>query len=195
MTKTKEHRVYVALGSNLGHRQAYLQDALAMITAHPDIVVRSVAKVIESAPVGGPVQGPYLNTVACVVTGLSPHVLLEIFLGIEKELSRVRKERFGPRTIDIDILSYDDHVIDEEGLQIPHPRMHLRDFVLGPLREIAPDWQHPQSGESIEHLWQTARTQLKTYRPADNPGNALAKDDEDEASAAGLAQTASAFSV
>lgn len=132
--------VHLALGSNLGDRAANLaaaRDALAQGA----VAIARASSVYETAPWGPGPQGPYLNQVLCGTTRLAPRDLLARLLDIERALGRDRAqaERFGPRVIDLDILLYDDLALDEPALQIPHPRMLERAFVLVPLAEIAPD--------------------------------------------------------
>ncbi len=135
---------YIALGSNLGDRRAHLDAALAELRRRPAIRVGAVSRYWETPPVGGPPdQGPYLNAATALETDLGPQQLLEILLAVERQLGRVRRERFGPRTIDLDLLLYGDAVVDQPGLTVPHPRMHERSFMLGPLVEIAPTVIHP----------------------------------------------------
>lgn len=128
-------RVFLGLGSNLGDRWAYLRDAVASL---PDVV--AVSTVYESDPVGGPGgQGPYLNCVVELDTDLPPRQLLGICHRLESAANRVRAERWGPRTLDIDILMMGEMVVDDPDLQVPHPRMRERPFVLQPLRDLAPE--------------------------------------------------------
>jgi 2-amino-4-hydroxy-6-hydroxymethyldihydropteridine diphosphokinase len=130
---------YIALGSNLGDRLGYLQlgvDALARV---PGVVVRAVSRVYETEPVGGPRQDAYLNAVVAIETDLEPHELLRRCQHVEELAARERKERWGPRTLDVDILLMDGVRCDTEDLTIPHPRMWERGFVLAPLRDVAPD--------------------------------------------------------
>ena len=127
------HRAIVALGSNLGDRAAYLRFGLERLSN-----VVSQSQVFETDPVGGPDnQGPYLNMVAVVDTDLDPFAMLRRLLQIESEAHRVRVERWGPRTLDLDLLFYDDYTIESEELTVPHPRFAERRFVLEPLREVA----------------------------------------------------------
>jgi 3-oxoacyl-[acyl-carrier protein] reductase len=136
---------YIALGSNLGDRQAALDQAISLLRARPGIRVAKVSRAWETAPVGGPAdQGPFLNAAAQLETDLPPREVLDAMLAVEQQLGRVRAERFGPRTIDLDLLLYGEEIIDEAELQVPHPRMHERTFVLGPLVEIAPAAVHPR---------------------------------------------------
>jgi 3-oxoacyl-[acyl-carrier protein] reductase len=135
---------YIALGSNIGDRQDYLDRALQALQEHPRITVSQVSTTHETAPVGGPPgQGPYLNAAAELQTELGPTELLDVLTDIEHQLGRVRNERYGPRTIDLDLLLYDDLVLEEPRLIVPHPLMAERPFVLAPLCEIAPDMVHP----------------------------------------------------
>jgi len=129
---------YVALGSNLGDRAALLRGALAALQRAGDVRVVAESAVYETAPVGGPAQPDYLNMVVAVKPSLSPEALLERCLSIEAEHGRVRRERWGARTLDLDLLSYDAATLRTERLTLPHPRMAERAFVLVPLAEIAP---------------------------------------------------------
>jgi 2-amino-4-hydroxy-6-hydroxymethyldihydropteridine diphosphokinase len=128
-------RVFLGLGSNLGDRWKLLRDAVASL---PDVV--GVSPVYETDPVGGPGgQGPYLNCVVELATDLAPRQLLGICHRLESAADRVRNERWGPRTLDIDILLVGDLRIDDPDLQIPHPGLRERRFVLQPLRDLAPE--------------------------------------------------------
>jgi 2-amino-4-hydroxy-6-hydroxymethyldihydropteridine diphosphokinase len=130
---------YVALGSNLGDRAALLRAALAALQRGGDVRVVAESAVYETAPVGGPEQPDYLNMVVAVATELEPAALLERCLAVEAEHGRVRRERWGPRTLDLDLLAYDTVELATDRLTLPHPRMAQRAFVLTPLAEIAPD--------------------------------------------------------
>ena len=133
------HRAIIALGSNLGDRVSYLRHGVAHLT-HGDTRVLAVSQVFETDPVGGPDnQGPYLNMAALVETDLDPYALLRRLLQIEAEADRVRVVRWGPRTLDLDLLFYDDAVIQSADLVVPHPRYAERRFVLEALSEIAPE--------------------------------------------------------
>ena len=131
-------RAYLALGSNLGDRQMYLQRAVDALGADPDVDVVAVSRVYETDPVGGPEQDAYLNAVVAIETDLDPHALLECAHRLEHDAQRVRIERWGPRTLDVDILLYDDVQLETPDLVVPHPRMWERGFVLAPLRDVAP---------------------------------------------------------
>jgi 2-amino-4-hydroxy-6-hydroxymethyldihydropteridine diphosphokinase len=130
-------RFAIGLGSNLGDRIDHLRSAVDVLGQLGD--VGPVSSLYESAPVGGPEQDPFLNAVALLESELKPHALLERLLEIEAGEGRVRKVRWGPRTLDLDILSSDGDPVTDESLQIPHPRAHEREFVLRPLIEVWPD--------------------------------------------------------
>ena len=135
---------FIALGSNLGDRQRLLDDAVARLRLQAGLEVIRVSTYHETEPVGGPAgQGRYLNAVAEVRTALDPAALLRVLLTIETHLGRVRAERFGPRTIDLDLLLYGQEIVNLPDLTVPHPRMHERAFVLEPLVEIAALAVHP----------------------------------------------------
>jgi 2-amino-4-hydroxy-6-hydroxymethyldihydropteridine diphosphokinase len=138
MKETAHILAYIGIGSNMGERAEYIRRALALMSSTEGITVETVSSIIETDAVGHPSGPKYLNAVARISTGLSPRRLLTVLLEIERTLGRERKVRWGPRTIDLDILLYDTVTIDEEGLSIPHPRMHQRSFVIEPLLEIAP---------------------------------------------------------
>jgi 2-amino-4-hydroxy-6-hydroxymethyldihydropteridine diphosphokinase len=145
-------RAYVALGSNLGDREANLRRALAALRASRGVGQVEASPVYETEPVGPP-QGPYLNAVARVTTTLSARALLERLLAIEQAAGRERgTERNAPRTLDLDLLFHGDRVIDEPGLRVPHPRLHERAFVLVPLADLAPELVHPERGETVAAL-------------------------------------------
>ena len=129
--------VYLALGSNLGNRQQYLQKAIEELKAS-GVDVRKVSTIIETAPVDSPPQGKYLNAVLKAETSHTPEELLVHTQAVENKLGRIRKVFHGPRVIDIDILLYDDIKIISRRLIIPHPRMLEREFVMKPLQEIEP---------------------------------------------------------
>jgi 2-amino-4-hydroxy-6-hydroxymethyldihydropteridine diphosphokinase len=132
-------RAYLGLGSNLGDRLAHLQRAVEALAGTAGIQVVAVSSVYETAPVGGPAQDDFLNAVAAVDTELAPRDLLAAAMTVEQLEERVRAVRWGPRTLDVDILLYGDERIAEPDLEIPHPRMQERAFVLAPLRDVAPD--------------------------------------------------------
>jgi 2-amino-4-hydroxy-6-hydroxymethyldihydropteridine diphosphokinase len=145
-------QVYLSLGSNLGDRLQYLKKATAKIGESDSIVVRKISAVYETDPVGNPDQPRFFNLVALIETDLKPLRLLDYLLDIEQKLGRERTEKWGSRTIDIDILLYDERIINSDRLTLPHPRMHKRRFVLVPLAQIHPNFFHPLLKKSIEDL-------------------------------------------
>jgi 2-amino-4-hydroxy-6-hydroxymethyldihydropteridine diphosphokinase len=130
---------YLALGSNLGDRAAHIRSGTAALAAHPAVELLAVSRLYETPPWGPVPQGPYLNACAAVATTLAPRALLDLCLAIERRAGRERTLRWGPRTLDLDILLYGDAAVDEPDLRIPHPRMMERAFVLVPLADLAPD--------------------------------------------------------
>ena len=161
----REETAYVALGSNLGARERHLAEAVAALRATAGVREVVLSAVYETDPVGPGEQGPYLNAVARLVTSLAPHVLLDHLLRIEAGCGRARgPERNAARTLDLDLLLYGDRTIDEPDLQVPHPRMCQRGFVLEPLRELAPDLVPPGVGESVEQLARRVRNPAAVRR-------------------------------
>jgi 2-amino-4-hydroxy-6-hydroxymethyldihydropteridine diphosphokinase len=138
----------IGLGSNLGDSRSILVSAIDRLKSHAQIEVIAVSSWYLTAPIGPP-QPDYLNGCATIETSLTALELLNILHAIESEFGRVRQEIWGARTLDLDLLLYDDLIIDLPQLQIPHPRMLERAFVLVPLAEIAPNWIEPKSGDSI----------------------------------------------
>lgn len=136
-------RVYLGIGSNLGDRKSYLETARKFVEEIPQTRFLRSSSVRQTDPVGGPAQGKFLNAVWEIETELSPRELKDRLLGIEIQLGRKRSEPNAPREIDLDILFYGDQIVKEERLQIPHPRLHERRFVLEPLCELAPELPHP----------------------------------------------------
>ncbi len=140
-------RAYVGLGSNVGDREQMLWRAIHMLAFDPEVDVAAVSSIRETDPVGFVDQPPFLNAAVAVETELGPQALLELLLSVERELGRTREgPRFGPRTIDLDLLLYGDEVVDEPGLTVPHPRLHERRFALEPLAELDPDLVVPGAG-------------------------------------------------
>jgi 2-amino-4-hydroxy-6-hydroxymethyldihydropteridine diphosphokinase len=150
-------RALVGLGSNLGDPRAQLDRALEMLRQTPQIAVERVSRWHETAPIGGPAgQQPFLNGAALLWTTLAPEPLHQVLIRIENELGRQRDVHWGARTIDLDLLLYDDLVLTTPDLVIPHPRFAFRKFAVGPGAEIAPDMRHPtlqwSLSELLEHL-------------------------------------------
>ena len=137
----RRRRAYLGIGSNLGERLGYLQLAVDELAGADGVTVVGVSPVYETAPVGGPAQPDYLNAVVAVDTTLTPHELLRVAHGIEAEAERVRTVRWGPRTLDVDVLLVGDERVDDPDLVIPHPRMAERAFVVVPLADLDPAWR------------------------------------------------------
>jgi 2-amino-4-hydroxy-6-hydroxymethyldihydropteridine diphosphokinase len=141
----------IALGSNIGDSLRILEAAIETLAQTPGISLSAKSSWYKTKPVGPP-QPDYLNGCAILQVEMKPHMLLETLLQIEQQFGRIRQERWGPRLLDLDLLLYDGLVLDTPNLQIPHPRMKERAFVLVPLTEIAPDWVEPISGSAIKDL-------------------------------------------
>jgi 2-amino-4-hydroxy-6-hydroxymethyldihydropteridine diphosphokinase/dihydroneopterin aldolase/2-amino-4-hydroxy-6-hydroxymethyldihydropteridine diphosphokinase len=144
---------YIGIGTNIGNREANLDVAIKMLNIENEIEVAAVSSYINTAPVGYTQQPDFLNAAVEIKTTLSAHKLLEVCQQIELALKRERIIRWGPRTIDLDILLFDDLILNEENLTIPHPRMHEREFVLKPLNEIAPQAFHPVLGQVVSEIY------------------------------------------
>lgn len=143
----------IGLGSNLGDRRAALEGAIAALASSPGVRVRRVSSFRETEPVGGPPgQGPYLNAAAVLETTLEPSILLRMLQAIEARAGRVRTVRWGERPLDLDLLLFDDRIIETAELTVPHPRLAGRRFVLEPLAEIAPDATEPRTGRTVSEL-------------------------------------------
>ncbi|HVP13353.1 MAG TPA: 2-amino-4-hydroxy-6-hydroxymethyldihydropteridine diphosphokinase [Phycisphaerae bacterium] len=160
MVTAKKHDAYIGLGSNLGHREKYIAAALNALQTTREVEVVKVSKLYETEPVGGPADQPlYINAAAYIKTSMTPERLLGLCLAIEKSLGRKRGVHWGPRTIDLDLLCYDQEIVVSPELTLPHPMMHERRFVMEPLAEIAPRLMHPV-------LEQTAREILDSLMSA-----------------------------
>lgn len=144
-------KVYVGLGSNLGDREASIRAALGALAELPDTALIRASSLYDTEPMGEIDQPDFLNAVAELDTGLAPRQLMWNLLLIEKRLGRVRTSRWGPRIIDLDLLLAEDQVIDEPDLQLPHPELTRRSFVLVPLVELDPMLRHPLTGETLLH--------------------------------------------
>jgi len=137
---------FVGIGSNLGDREAHLRRAIELLSAEEGIEIAAVSEIRETDPVGPVEQGQFLNGAVRVETDLAPRELLARLLDTERRMGRVRSERFGPRTIDLDLLLYGNEIVDEPGLTVPHPRLHERRFALEPLAELDPGLTIPGLG-------------------------------------------------
>ena len=157
-------RAFLGLGSNLGSRLANLQRAVDVLATTPGVQVVRSSRIYETAPVG-PSQPDFLNAVVEVATDLEPHGLLGACAAVESELHRVREIRWGPRTIDVDLLNFGEVLIDTPNLTIPHPRMHERAFVLAPLLELIEDPLLP-AGRHARDLRTGCRTEdVRLFAP------------------------------
>ncbi len=145
-------RVVLALGSNLGERLAHLQDGLEVLGAAPGLGPLAVSPVYETVPVGGPPQGDYLNAVVIAETLLPARAILRRAQRAEAALHRVRAGRWGPRTLDVDVIVYGAETSDDPELTLPHPRAHERAFVLAPWHDLEPDAQIPGRGRIADLL-------------------------------------------
>lgn len=148
------HEAYVAIGSNMGDKKAYIDRAIEGLRQTPNCKVEKVSTIIETAPYGGVEQDVFLNGAMKVKTLLTPHELLDRLHELEQEAKRERLVHWGPRTLDLDILFYDDLVLEEDDLCIPHVDMQNRDFVLRPMNEIAPYKRHPVYGKTMKEMLQ-----------------------------------------
>ncbi len=164
--------VIVGLGSNLGDRAGNVRRALDLMGELPGVRVVRVSKSRDTDPVGGPPQGKFLNALAELETAIAPRELLARFHEIEATLGRVRAVRDGPRTIDLDILLYGDRLIKAPDLEIPHPRMLERGFVLEPLAELAPERRPPLTGNTAREHWRAYR-KIRARRDAQRGGGRL----------------------
>jgi 2-amino-4-hydroxy-6-hydroxymethyldihydropteridine diphosphokinase len=152
----------IGIGANLGDRHKSLEVAIQLLCEDDQIVHVATSTLRESAPVGGPdSQSTYLNGAIHIRSKHSPEELLKRLLTTEQQLGRQRDKRWGPRTVDLDLLLYGDQHIDQTGLEVPHPWMTIRRFVMEPSVELAPDWIHPRIGWSLERLW----NHLRNCRP------------------------------
>ena len=145
-------KIYVGLGANVGDREAHLRSAVVAVGARPELRVVGASKVYESAPVGYADQPDFLNAAVELETEVSPRDLLQTLLELERSLGRVRGQRWGPRIIDLDLLLYGHRIVQEQGLTVPHPHLHLRAFVLLPLCDLNPEGVHPLTRQSFRSL-------------------------------------------
>lgn len=146
------HRAYIAVGSNLGDKEAYIRQGIQSLNENEDCVVERVSQLICTKPYGVEEQPDFLNGMIEMRTLLYPEELLKTLHEVEQGANRERKIHWGPRTLDLDIIFYDDCVVDKEMLQIPHPDMANREFVLKPLAELAPCLRHPLTGKTVQQM-------------------------------------------
>jgi 2-amino-4-hydroxy-6-hydroxymethyldihydropteridine diphosphokinase len=154
-------RAHLGIGSNLGDRAAHLQAAVDGLAGEPGIRVVAVSPVYETEPVGGPPQADYLNAVVVVETTLTPRELLGVAQQLERATGRVRGERWGPRTLDVDVLTVGAEQVDEPDLTVPHPRMAERAFVMVPLADVDPAW----AGAAMPRQAGVRRTEIRLTLP------------------------------
>jgi 2-amino-4-hydroxy-6-hydroxymethyldihydropteridine diphosphokinase len=148
--RSDRHRVYLSLGSNVGERELQLREAIRRLEAAGKVF--AVSSFYETEPVEVADQPWFLNCAVGIETGKTPQEMMELLLGIEREMGRRRVQKKGPRTIDLDILLFGDEAIDTAELTIPHPAMAERRFMLEPLAEIAPQARHPVLGKSVRDM-------------------------------------------
>lgn len=153
--KKEEGRIklaYIGLGTNLGDRLANLKRSLDLILQLPGVQLEACSNIYETKPVGGPEQGPFLNACISVKSNLAPVKLLQAMLAIEHKMKRIRTARWGPRIIDLDLLVYEGTTVNTPVLQLPHPRLKERDFVLIPLADIAPQLIIPGVNQTVGQI-------------------------------------------
>jgi 2-amino-4-hydroxy-6-hydroxymethyldihydropteridine diphosphokinase len=155
--------VYIGIGSNQGDPVENCRRAIGGIVSDGRNRLVRCSSFYRTEPMGRKDQDWFVNGVVLVETSLGPGQMLEFLLSLEKEMGRVRRERWGPRVIDLDILFYGEEIIDEENLQVPHPRLHERRFVLIPLKEIAPDLKHPRLGKTISQILAASEREEKVF--------------------------------
>jgi 2-amino-4-hydroxy-6-hydroxymethyldihydropteridine diphosphokinase len=169
-------RCLIGCGSNLGQRREQLDRALELLRFMPGVTLQAVSRYRETPPIGGPAgQGAFLNGACLIETELPPRTVLEMLAAVENTLHRERHERWGERTIDLDLLLYDDLIIDSAELTVPHPRMATRRFVLEPAAEIAADLSHPAAGCTIGDLLDNISTASPMVAVVGVPGSGAAE--------------------
>jgi 2-amino-4-hydroxy-6-hydroxymethyldihydropteridine diphosphokinase len=160
-------KAFIALGSNLGQRERYLRNAIRVLAK--DNIILGLSPIYQTEPMGGPEQGEYLNQVVVIKTEWAPFELLRFCQSVESSAGRVREKRFGPRTLDLDILLYDEHHYATRDLTLPHPRMTLRRFMLEPLNDVAPDLVLPGGKAITEYLAEVENQSVVRWVPDGHP--------------------------
>ena len=145
-------RAFIGAGANLGEPVRQIRQAQDALRKSPGIKFLDASSLYRTQPMGPVEQPPFINAVFSLEAEIGPHDLLSLLLDIEQKMGRVRKERWGPRVIDLDLLFYGEEIIKEQGLEVPHPRLHERRFVLAPLAEIAPGFAHPVIKKTVSEL-------------------------------------------
>ena len=149
---SQKARAFIGAGANLGEPVRQIRQAKDALQKSPGVKFLGASSLYRTQPMGPIAQPPFINAVFSLECGMSPKDLLALLLSVEEKMGRIRRERWGPRVIDLDLLFYGDMVISEQGLEVPHPRLHERRFVLAPLVEIAPDVVHPVLKKSASDL-------------------------------------------
>ncbi|SHN11831.1 2-amino-4-hydroxy-6-hydroxymethyldihydropteridine diphosphokinase [Chitinophaga sp. CF418] len=157
------NKAILLIGGNLGDRTGHLQQAVEQIDKQVG-KVEKISALYETAAWGHVEQPDYLNQALLVSTAMDARTLLQTVLAIEHNIGRIRRQKWGARVIDIDIIFYNDAIINEPDLKIPHPQMQFRQFVLVPLREIIPDWQHPVLHQSVSTLLENTTDKLPALK-------------------------------
>ena len=148
----KKHQAYIGFGSNLGNRLSNCRNAIGALAALPFCSLLKTSSFYETSPVGLVEQPAFINGVVLLETAEDAHWLLRQMVEIEKTFGRIRTLKWGPRSIDLDLLFFDDQIINTPELSVPHPLLHERRFVLEPLNEVAPNFRHPCLGKSVADL-------------------------------------------
>ena len=160
-------QVWLSIGSNIGKRKRQLQAAVISLSQHPDIIVRATSSVYETSPWGDTEQSTFYNAIVEIGTALEPLELLNTLKLIERQLGRSAGPRWGPRSIDLDIVLWEDAVVDTKALTIPHIHFRERAFVLVPLCEMAPKVIDPVSGATVQELWKQVKDKDNVKRVED----------------------------